>query len=288
MVEPAVFGAEGIEAAAQRVLDGNRARAACRISLEGEATEVSQVDADPEDRADAADRHAVHLYRVFSNDSWRQGGRFYGGFWQGLPKADRSRLLIDGEETVELDFQACHVRVCYHLDGNPLPADIDPYTIPGIGPERRGAVKALTLRLLGAGPSTRVRRPDELKDRSAKDYARFVQQITDAHPQLSCWFRGGHWSTLQNFDSQIADAVLSDLTAQGIPCLPVHDSFIAPLSAEKPLGLAMARAWRSVLAAESGIEAYPVVTGWTSQEMEAGYRSSLPALPPSGVYEGGL
>lgn len=279
-----VFGDGGPDAAAQSVLDGNRLRAACHISLEGEATDAGWDDADPEDRASVTDRHAVHLYRVFSNDSWRQGGRFYGGFWQGLSKADRSRLLIDGEETVELDFQACHVRMCYHLDGRPLPTDRDPYTIPGIDPELRGVVKGLTLRLLGAGVSTRVSRPEALKDWSKKDYARLVQQITDEHPPLSGWFRAGHWATLQNLDSQITDAVMSDLTAQGVPCLPVHDSFIVPLSAERALGLAMARAWRSVLKAESGVEACPVVTGWTSKETEAAYHSSLPPPPISVVY----
>ena len=286
-MEPAIFGTDGTEAAAQRILDGNRLRASCHISLDGDGTEISQDDADPEDRADAADRHAVHLYRVFSNDSWRQGGRFYGGFWQGLPKADRKRLLIDGEETVELDYQACHVRMCYHLDGKPLPPETDPYELPGLKPELRGAVKALILRMLGAQPGSRVMRPDELRDWSKKDYAHLVQQVTQAHPLLSHWFRGGHWSTLQNLDSQMADAVLADLTSQGIPCLPVHDSFIVPLSGETALGLAMAKAWRSVLSGEAGgLEDYPVVTGWTSRETEGMYWSSLPPLPISATDEG--
>jgi hypothetical protein len=224
---------------------------------------------------------------VFSNDSWRQGGRFYGGFWQGLPKADRRRLLIDGEETVELDYQACHVRMCYHLDGQPLPTDADPYAIADLAPELRGAVKGLILRLLGAQPGSRIKRPEALEGWSKRDYAQLVQQVTQAHPLLSHWFRGGHWSTLQNLDGRIADVVLADLTEKGIVCLPVHDSFIVPRSAEAVLGLAMAKAWRSVLAAESGdLQAYPVVTGWMSQEMEGAYHSSLPPLPISASDEG--
>ena len=36
------------------------------------------------------------VYRVFNNGSWRQGGRFYGGFWQGIPSAYRKYIRIDG------------------------------------------------------------------------------------------------------------------------------------------------------------------------------------------------
>lgn len=281
--DPVVFGLGGTEAAAERVWRANELRARCQITLEGVGQPAGwDGDADPEDRVDTTDHTATHLYRVFSNGSWRQGGRFYGGFWQGLAKADRSRLLIDGEEAVELDYQACHVRMCYHLDGAPLPMNGDPYAIPGVAPELRGAVKALILRLLGAGESTRVQRPEILKAWPRRDYLRLIHQIAEVHPMLAHWFRSGHWATLQNIDSQIADAVLADLSEQGVPCLPVHDSFIVPRSAEKALGVAMATAWREVLSRESdGVEAYPVITGWTSEEMEVDHRSILPPLPPS-------
>ena len=52
----------------------------------------------------------TQLYRVFNNGRWDHGGRFYGGGWQALPKAVRSRLLIDGETTVELDFKSLPLR----------------------------------------------------------------------------------------------------------------------------------------------------------------------------------
>ncbi|HEX7857494.1 MAG TPA: hypothetical protein VF503_27750 [Sphingobium sp.] len=257
-----------IEAAEQRVLDGNALRASCDISLEGGwafADREEQADDVAAERADPTDRYAVHLYRVFSEGGFRSGGRFYGGFWQALRKADRKRLLIDGEETVELDFQACHIRMCYQIDGAPLPADYDPYTIPGIAPQHRGAVKGLLLRWLGSGPSSRIRRPEALADWSRKDYDRFRQRITDAHPQITSWTRAGHWATLQWFDSRIADAIMADLTAQGIPCLPVHDSFIVPLSAEQAARDAMVKGWCGVMAEEGAAKADPVITGGSSK-----------------------
>lgn len=257
-----------IEAAEQRVLDSNALRASCDISLDGGwvAGDGEQADdsAAADDRADPTDRYALHLYRVFSNGGFMSGGRFYGGFWQALPKADRKRLLIDGEETVELDFQACHIRMCYQLDGVPIPADRDPYSIPGIDPQHRGAVKGLLLRWLGSGTKSRIKRPEALVDWSKKDYDQFRQRITDAHPQIVSWSRAGHWATLQWIDSRIADSVLADLTAQAIPCLPVHDSFIVPLSAEQALRDAMASGWRSVMAEEGAAAAEPVITGGTA------------------------
>jgi hypothetical protein len=254
-----------IEAAERRVLDSNALRASCDISLDGGWTGDGGEQIDDgvaaEDRADPTDRYAIHLYRVFNNGGFHSGGRFYGGFWQALNKADRKRLLIDGEETVELDFQACHIRMCYQHDGAPLSPDSDPYSIPGIDPQHRGAVKGLLLRWLGSGSGSKIKRPEALADWSRKDYDQFRRRITDAHPQIVSWSRAGHWATLQNHDSRIADAVLADLTAQGIPCLPVHDSFIVPASGEQALRDAMASGWRAVMAEEGAAEADPVISG---------------------------
>lgn len=57
------------------------------------------------------------LYRVFNNNSFDQGGRFYGAFYQTMPKDLRKDILINGEPTVELDYAAHHVRIPYHLEG---------------------------------------------------------------------------------------------------------------------------------------------------------------------------
>lgn len=44
------------------------------------------------------------LHRVFGNSSFDQGGRFFGGWWQEIPKKLRKRILINGKPTIEVDY----------------------------------------------------------------------------------------------------------------------------------------------------------------------------------------
>ena len=55
--------------------------------------------------------HTVHIthkgkftYRVFNNSDWIQSGRFYGGFWQRINGDLRKKILINDEQTLEVDF----------------------------------------------------------------------------------------------------------------------------------------------------------------------------------------
>ena len=57
------------------------------------------------------------LYRVFNNRSFEQGGRFYGGWWQEVPRVYRRFIRIDGEPTAELDYSSLHPRILYALRG---------------------------------------------------------------------------------------------------------------------------------------------------------------------------
>ena len=44
------------------------------------------------------------LYRVFNDPGLHTGGRFYGGWWQNIPKEARKHLLVNGKKMVELDY----------------------------------------------------------------------------------------------------------------------------------------------------------------------------------------
>lgn len=82
-------------------------------------------------------------HRVF-NRSWDQGGRFYCHAVQSLPKSERSRLLINGEPVVELDFSSHHLRLCYHRRGYDAP-DGDLYKLQPYGREYRQVIKKIAL-----------------------------------------------------------------------------------------------------------------------------------------------
>jgi hypothetical protein len=53
------------------------------------------------------------LYRIFNRGSFSNGGRFYGTWWQQIPKKIRPRLLIDGEPTIEHDYPQLHPNMLY-------------------------------------------------------------------------------------------------------------------------------------------------------------------------------
>jgi hypothetical protein len=255
------------EAMAQRVVDANRLRAGCVFSFDGK-------------RPPGVHLHNIHLHRVFNNGRWNHGGRFYGGWWQMLNGSDRARILIDGETTVELDYRSFQPRICFHLSGQPLPLDGDPYVIPGVDASvYRGATKQAFAQLLSVGPGVKIKRAGPMKALFPDgSYAAFVEQVEAGLGDIRPWLRAGRGMELQFIDSEIADSVIAALTEQGIPCLPVHDSFVVPSSAEETLGRIMCEAYRDQLSRRSGLAAYPAIAGWSSSEMEERVRSSLPLL----------
>ena len=49
--------------------------------------------------------------RVFNGGltgNWGLGGRFYRGWWQQIDKEDRSKIYINDQPTLEVDFKAFH------------------------------------------------------------------------------------------------------------------------------------------------------------------------------------
>ena len=44
------------------------------------------------------------LVRMFSNGSFKEGGRFYRGWWQNVPSEYRNYITIDEKRTAEVDF----------------------------------------------------------------------------------------------------------------------------------------------------------------------------------------
>ncbi|MCP5405545.1 MAG: hypothetical protein H6922_04930 [Pseudomonadaceae bacterium] len=92
-----------------------------------------------------------YVTRLFCRESLECGGRFYRGFWQNMKSGKRGEspsrkdILINGEPTVELDFQALHINMLYALAGAE-PLQEDPYT--GIGDYPREMVKPCSCRSL--------------------------------------------------------------------------------------------------------------------------------------------
>ncbi|APG45715.1 hypothetical protein [Phaeobacter porticola] len=69
----------------------------------------------------------ARLRRVFSRKDWSMNGRFYGGWWQQVNDDWRSKIFIDDQPTIEVDFKGLHVAMLYAQAGNKMAHD--PYDI---------------------------------------------------------------------------------------------------------------------------------------------------------------
>ena len=195
----------------------------------------------------AVSRSKRNLYRVFSGD-WASGGRLYGGWWQTLPRKKsplRQAILIDGAPTVELDYPEHHARLLYRA----MELDIDgpAYDVPGhprdlikrafntllCASSRRASVGAVAEMLAGEGATYRA----AAAQRTAAEA--LIVALERRHGRISAQFHNGAGLRLQRIDAEIALQVTTAMTRSGVPCLPIHDSFIVPKAAESKLSETM-------------------------------------------------
>lgn len=240
---------------AERVMSGNRLRASVTIIAPGYRPRPGDSD----------------LRRIFTNRDCQHGGRFAGGWWMSLPAKKRRRITIDGEAVIELDYRTFQPRICFDLSGHLLPLKEDIYAVPGYDEGRyREAIKATVARLLSISDNQPLTRLGAVKKLFPSDaaFAEFVAAVEEKLAPLMGWVRCGRGTELDWIGSEIADEVLARLTALLIPCLPVHDSFIVPVSAERVSGRIMVEAYWHVLRRWTTAPSIPAISGWSSPESE--------------------
>jgi hypothetical protein len=187
------------------------------------------------------------LRRILNNESFENGGRFYGGFWQQLPKAWRRFITINGFPTIEIDYSAMHIRMMYAKAGLPLPND--PYTLPDLDANKRDFLKAVVNTIVNASNRTSAvmsamaDAPDWKLPSDRKSMELLIRRFEELHAPIRQFFYRGYGVRLQYQDSMIAERVLLELGNNGCVVLPVHDSFIAKTEDAGPLEAAMATAF---------------------------------------------
>ncbi len=169
------------------------------------------------------DFSARTLHRVFNNSDWDQGGRFYGGWWQIVPREYRQYITIDGKWTAEIDYSGMHPVMMYSEVGVPLPDD--PYDI-GVPTATRDLIKRTFNALINA-PDKRIQRPSSYDaSEIGLSWKDFQSRIIEAHAPILEFFYSGRGLFLQAQDAKIAETVMLKFASMNYPCLPVHDSFI--------------------------------------------------------------
>lgn len=105
------------------------------------------------------DLTAKTVRRIFNNGSFTQGGRYYGGFWMGLPSALRQRIIINNQKVVECDYSGIHIHLLYAMEGiNYGAKGKDAYTLPDYDDDKktRQLFKTLLLSAINASTETKA------------------------------------------------------------------------------------------------------------------------------------
>ena len=200
-------------------------------------------------------------HRVFNKSSFKNGGRFYGASHLDIPGHMRGFIRINGEPVVELDYDALHVVMLYHLRGIDFDLTQDPYDMI-VGPEDRSIKKIALLTAINAPTEAKaikgIRKAlvddgitgDILTDKSLR---KLIARAKLAHTDIADDIASGKGIKLQNIDSRIADAILTNLMALNIPALPVHDSFVVPQQYEGLLRQQMVDEYEKILGFKPGV-----------------------------------
>jgi len=177
-------------------------------------------------RYQKVDTRSTRLHRVFNSADWTEGGRFYGAWWQSIPKQFRQHILINGKHTCEHDYSAIHLRILYQLAGKPMPRVGDPHAEP-YGEEHRNAVKRAFNVMLNARNWPRPETVPEFDEaKLGMSWKQFLGGIREHHRPIKNHLMSGIGTKLQRLDADIAEAVMLKFMEMDYPCLPIHDSFI--------------------------------------------------------------
>ena len=173
------------------------------------------------------------LRRIFNRgvQSFIYGGRAYGAIYQRLPEEMRQCIRINNEPTVEIDYSAYHIRMLYHLIGEPYMED--PY-VQCAGEKYRDVFKSAALILINSKSESKARYTikDELQKNGiplpdVKSPMKWIiAQFKEAHPQIAGYICKDMGATLMNIDSHIMNGILMRLMDKGILGLNVYDSVI--------------------------------------------------------------
>lgn len=175
------------------------------------------------------------LHRVFNNESFKLGGRFYGGWWEELPSRFRKHIQINYGHTVEIDYSGHHIRILYAREG--IEAEEDPFAIRNC-PFARKHLKLAALIVLNA--SSRTSALQALNNYRLGIDTKAILNFFETHfVPISKYFYTGVGLELQYQDSTVAERVILRMMDLGAVVLPIHDSFIVRYSYVDELMTAM-------------------------------------------------
>ncbi|MDC0457534.1 hypothetical protein OAM56_06390 [Alphaproteobacteria bacterium] len=182
--------------------------------------------------------------RIFNNASWKDGGRFYGGWWQRVPSFFRSKIYLNNEGTIEDDYRSLHPNLLYANKGLDYVklnrGDAYDIHVPHINDkdDKRKLVKRLMLIAINAKDEVTAFRAvkselqEEIPYFSFKfdDLKLILKNLKEKHHEIADDFCTGKGLQLMNLDGKITEYIINKFTQNNTPVLCIHDSFVVPRS----------------------------------------------------------
>jgi len=239
--------------------------------------------------------HKQFSHRVFNNESFKQGGRFYGGWWEQIGQDHRQHIRINGERCIEVDYSALHIGLLYAecgvnywaCDSTPSdPYDLQVDELADYPDARRWLSKQIFL--IGINATNEQKAFGAIRNK-ASDYWEFPQdlkltnkllkraldEIRKSHPLIADMLCSGHGVDLQYTDSQITENLIKRFTKTSAPILSVHDSYLVAEPYAPDLREAMWEEWASVTKLRAPDDApFEYVSDYTSIK-QLGYTDEL-------------
>ena len=196
------------------------------FDLEVQNTELAKLEARIATHAtkEPIDFSKRTLVRIFSNGSFKQGGRFYRGWWQNVPSEYRKYITIDEKRTAEFDFSQLNPHLLYHRNYKQLGSE-DAYDRVLDGEHRKVVKQAFNAMVQASTPLKNCPRDIDLSGMEM-NWPELRDRILKAHKPIADLFFDGVGNHLQFMDSNIAEGVMLHFAGMDAPALPVHDSFI--------------------------------------------------------------
>ena len=201
------------------------------------------------------------LCRIFNDVNLETGGRFYGGWWQNIPKAYRSKLIVDGKRMVEFDYSNLHPTILYRQEGLKPPKDSYSLVIDGHFGDvqtNRASLRPMVKKAFNAMLNAKKPLKNAPSGIKPKDFGLKWSQISNAilksHSNIAQHFYTGAGLRLQKVDSQIAEKVMLHFAKRRLPILPLHDSFLMHHGFKEELPNAMRKAFQEMGLGEVDID----------------------------------
>ena len=203
-------------------------------------------------------QHEKFVKRIFNNNNWEHGGRFYGGWWQRIPSEWRTRIRIGNMPVSEIDYKGLHIVLLYAIKG--INYRDDPYTLDGfeVSQRMRNLLKQVLLCSINASDAKTAKsairkeinfHPEDyfwVKDMEL-DLSELIAAFVLKHQPINEYFFSNSGVWLQNLDSRIAESIINHFTQLRIPILCVHDSFVISADRAEDLKAVMEQTFLNVI-----------------------------------------